>query len=247
AMLALKQLAEHSELMRREYRKPSHVKDVKLPTTQARFLDEAQSLALLAAAGLPVVEHRLCRTEAEARAAFAALGPKVVAKACSASVPHKTELGLVRLGLQSEAQVLDAYREFKSRIPEVDGVLVARHVAGRRELALGARVDPSFGPVVLVGDGGIYLEALKDFQLLLPPFGEDEVREALSRLRIAPLLAGVRGEPPLDVAAYAQMAARLGDAMLAWRAELASVDLNPVMLFAQGAGALAVDALIERA
>ena len=74
AILALKQLAEHSELMRREYRQASPVKEVKLPATQSRFLDEAQSLALLAAAGLPVVEHRLCRTEDAARAAFAEIG-----------------------------------------------------------------------------------------------------------------------------------------------------------------------------
>jgi acyl-CoA synthetase (NDP forming) len=247
AVLALRQLAEHAALMRKTHRAPDATGVPPLPETKAKFLDEAQSLALLAAAGLPAVEHRLCRTEEEARAAFAVLGPKVVIKACSASVPHKTELGLVRLGLQSEAQVVNAFHELKSRIPAQDGVLVARHAAGRRELALGARVDPSFGPVVLVGDGGIYLEALKDFQLLLPPFGEDEVRAALSRLRIAPLLAGVRGEPPLDVAAYARMAARLGDAMLAWGRSIASIDLNPVMLFEKGSGALALDALIERA
>jgi len=247
AMLALKQLAEHAQLMRRRQRDPAPASIPAVPASDAEFLDEAQSLALLGAAGLPVVEHRLCRSEHEVRAAFAALGPKVVAKACSASVPHKTELGLVRLGLRSEFEVLNAFNELKSRIPEADGVLVARHAAGRRELALGARIDPSFGPVVLVGDGGIYLEALKDFQLLLPPFGEDEVHEALARLRIAPLLAGVRGEPPLDVAAYARMAVSLGDAILAWRGEVASVDLNPVMLFEDGKGALAVDALIERA
>jgi acyl-CoA synthetase (NDP forming) len=247
AMLALKQLAEHAQLMRRRQRDSSAAAIPAVPDSDAKFLDEAQSLALLSAAGLPVVEHRLCRSEEEARAAFAALGPKVVAKGCSASVPHKTELGLVRLGLRSESEVLNAFNELKSRIPEADGVLVARHAAGRRELALGARIDPSFGPVVLIGDGGIYLEALKDFQLLLPPFGEDEVLEALARLRIAPLLAGVRGEPALDVAAYARMAVCLGDAILAWRGAIASVDLNPVMLFERGSGALAVDALIERA
>lgn len=247
AMIALKQLAEHAELMRREHRQsnPAGVPDV--PESKSRFLDEAQSLALLAAAGLPVVEHQLCRTEEEARAAFAALGPKVVLKACSASVPHKTELGLVRLGLRAEADVLDAFHELKSRIPAADGVLVARHAAGRRELALGARVDPSFGPVVLVGDGGIYLEALKDFQLLLPPFGERDALAALARLRIAPLLSGARGQPALDIGAFARMAVQLGDAMLGWRGRVASIDVNPVMLYEQGGGALAVDALGETA
>ena len=169
----------------------------------------------------------------------------MVAKACSASVPHKTELGLVRLGLQSEAEVLNAYQELKSRIPEADGVLVARHATGRRELALGARVDPSFGPVVLVGDGGIYLEALKDFRLLLPPFSEREALDALARLRIAPLLTGARGQPALDMGAFATMAVRLGDAMLGWKGGVASFDVNPVMVFGEGEGALAVDALAE--
>jgi len=247
AMLALKQLGEHAELMRRKHRKSAAAEVPKLEKGTSGFLDEARSLGLLAVAGLPVVEHQLCQDENEVREAFAALGPKVVVKACSTSVPHKTELGLVRVGLTSVEEVIQAFRDFKPKIPVADGVLVARHAAGLRELVLGARVDPSFGPLVLIGDGGIYLEALKDFRLLLPPFGEDEVREALSRLRIAPLFAGVRGEPPLDVAAYAKMAVRLGDAMLAWRGAIASVDLNPVMLFKDGEGALAVDALIERA
>ena len=98
---------------------------------------------------------------------------------------------------------------------------------------------------MLVGDGGIYLEALKDFQLLLPPFTEREALAALERLRIAPLLSGARGQPGLDVGAFASMAVRLGDAMLAWEGRVASFDVNPVMVFGQGDGAVAVDALAE--
>ncbi len=245
AMEALQQLAEHSRLMRRKRRAGADALAPVLPEHDAGFMNEAQSLAVLAAAGLPVVEHRLCHSEAEARAAFDALGPKVVVKACSSSIPHKTEQGLVRLGLRSEDAVAQAFREFKPRLPAADGVLVARHTAGRRELALGARVDPSFGPVVLVGDGGIYLEALKDFQLLLPPFNDEDVLEALAKLRIAPLLGGLRGQPALDVGAFANMAVRLGDAMLGWQGRIASIDVNPVMLHEQGRGALAVDALVE--
>jgi acyl-CoA synthetase (NDP forming) len=194
-----------------------------------------------------VVGHRLCRSEAEAREAFRALGPKVVVKACSASVPHKTEQGLVRVGLLSGDAVAQAFRDFKPRLPAADGVLVARHAAGRRELALGARLDPHFGPVVMVGDGGIALEALKDFRLLLPPFSREDVLAALAGLRMAPLLGALRGQPPLDVGAYSDMAMHLGEAMLGWGEQVASVDVNPVMLFEQGRGALAVDALVELA
>jgi acyl-CoA synthetase (NDP forming) len=127
-----------------------------------------------------------------------------------------------------------------------DGVIVARKAQKGRELALGARLDAQFGPVVLVGDGGIYLEALKDFRLLLPPFAEEEVLQKLGELRIAPLLGALRGVPARDVAAFARMAARLGDAMLAWDGQVASVDINPVMVFEAGRGAVAIDALVER-
>jgi len=247
AMLALRQLAAHSALLRQRPVAARVQAAPALPAGRARFLDEFESLALLAQAGVAVVEHRLCRGEAEARAAFGALGPKVVVKACSASVPHKTEQGLVRVGLQSEDAVAQAFRDFKPRLPAADGVLVARHAAGRRELALGARLDPHFGPVVMVGDGGIALEALKDFRLLLPPFSREEVLAALAGLRMAPLLGALRGQPPLDVGAYAGMAVRLGEAMLGWGEQVASVDVNPVMLFEQGRGALAVDALVELA
>jgi hypothetical protein len=123
-------------------------------------------------------------------------------------------------------------------------VIVARRASKGRELAIGARIDPQFGPVVLVGDGGIYLEALKDFRLLLPPFTEQEVLAKLDELRIAPLLARVRGQPARDVQAFARMAVQLGDAMRAWNGQVAAVDINPVILFETGAGAVAVDALV---
>jgi hypothetical protein len=96
---------------------------------------------------------------------------------------------------------------------------------------------------VLVGDGGIYLEALQDFRLLIPPFGEDEALAKIEELRIAPLLHAVRGQPARDVRAFAGMAVKLGEAIIAWEGRVASVDVNPVMVFESGA--LALDALIE--
>jgi hypothetical protein len=121
---------------------------------------------------------------------------------------------------------------------------VARRAGRGRELALGARLDAQFGPVVLVGDGGVYLEALKDFRLLLPPFTEGDVRARLAELRIAPLLGSLRGQPARDAQAFARMAVKLGKAMLAWHGKVAAVDINPVIVFETGAGAVAVDALV---
>lgn len=242
AMDALAQLAEHGALMAQPARAPARA----IPVPATRLLNEAESLALISQAGLAVIEHRLCRSAEEAAAAAATFGGRVVIKACSRDLPHKSEHGLVALGPPH------AEHEFRRQAQAVaklgasfEGVIVARLAAKGRELALGARLDPQFGPVVLVGDGGVYLEALKDFRLLLPPFAEAEVLAKLAELRVAPLLAGVRGEPAADLGAFAAMAVRLGEAMLRWDGAVASVDVNPVRVFETGKGAVALDALVE--
>lgn len=244
AMDALAQLAGHAALLQRPAIAARAARPLGLPIGAHRFLHEAESLEVLARAGLPVVEHRLCTTEEEVRGAFA---PPLVIKACSRDVPHKTEHGLVCVDPP------DPVAEFKRQRDKVaalgasfEGVIIARKAAKARELALGARLDSQFGPVVMVGDGGVNLEALKDFRLLLPPFSESEVLEKLQQLRIAPLLAGWRGEAPADLLAFGRMAVLLGEAMLGWAGSVASVDINPVFVFETGKGALAVDALIER-
>jgi acyl-CoA synthetase (NDP forming) len=243
AMDALAQLADHAAMMRRP---PAPLPAPAVPIESTRFLSEAESLALLAEAGLPVIEHRLCRSPQEVLAAASALGHAIVIKACSPDVPHKSEHGLVALN------PADPTGEFERQSAKLralgarfEGVIVARMAPRGRELALGARLDPHFGPVVLVGDGGIYLEALQDFRLLLPPFTRDEVVQKLGELRVAPLLAAVRGQAARDVEAFAAMAVTLGEAMLSWKGAVASVDINPVIVFETGAGAVAVDALIE--
>lgn len=115
--------------------------------------------------------------------------------------------------------------------------------SGERELVVGGRIDPIFGPVIMLGDGGLLVEAMPDTALLLPPFTEEEVRKALSRLRIAPLFAGVRGRPPLDAGAVAQAALAVAQALLAEEGWVRSIDVNPLLVSAEGA--LAVDGLVE--
>jgi acyl-CoA synthetase (NDP forming) len=242
AIDALAQLAEHAALMA----KPAVAPAAAVRVSPTRFLNEVESLALLAQAGLPVVEHRLCRDGEAVREAAAAFSGHIVMKACSPDLPHKSDHGLVALQPADPSREFERQRDAVKRLgARFEGVIVARRAAKGRELALGARLDPQFGPVVLVGDGGIYLEALKDFRLLLAPFGEQEVMRKLGELRIAPLLAGVRGQPPRDTAAFAAMAVRLAEAMLRWDGAVAAVDVNPVIVFETGAGVLAVDALVE--
>jgi len=250
ALRALDQLAAHTAMMRRP-RKPVVAAPVRVDLAAGgkSFLNEADSLALLAANGIPVAPSRLCRSTAEAREALRELGAPVAVKACSSEVPHKSEFGLVALNLAGEAEVAAAFdaqwRKLEQMKVAREGILVAAMVKGRRELALGARVDARFGPVVMVGDGGKYVEALKDFVLLIPPFDAEEMMAALAGLHIAPLLHGVRGEPALDLEAVAAIAMRLGEIMQAGRGRIASIDLNPVMVKAKGQGAIVADALIE--
>jgi acyl-CoA synthetase (NDP forming) len=252
ALQALHQLAAHTALMRRRRRTetaaPVHIN---LTASGNVYLNEADSLALLAANGILVARQRLCRSQAEARAALRELGGPVAVKACSAEVPHKSEFGLVALNLGSEDEVGAAFDAQWRKLADMkvgrDGIVVAAMVKGQRELALGARVDARFGPVVMVGDGGKYVEALKDFALLIPPFDADEVIEALGRLHIAPVLHGVRGDPPLDLEALAAIAVRLGEIMQTGQGRIASIDLNPVMVEAKGGGAVVADALVELA
>ena len=171
-------------------------------------------------------------------------------KACAAEIPHKSDYGLVMLNLASRDAVRDAYGTLQSRLADLAicaaTLTVASMAVGHRELMLGGEIDPVFGPILMVGDGGRHVEVVRDTALLLAPATAEQVREALQTLRIAPLLAGFRGDPALDVDALCDAAVRLGDLIAAPGSRIRSVDLNPVVVRARGHGVLIVDALVER-
>lgn len=253
AVTALNQFLTHHEMMARAKAssRPAPSASVPLPASQT-MLNEADSLALLASKGIPVVPHRLCKSGEEAEAAFDAIGGPVVIKGCSADIAHKSELGLVQLGVSSREQAGEAFARMEAIIrnharARFDGVIVAAMATGRRELMIGAHRDPVFGPVVVVGDGGKYVEVFKDTALMLTPFGKEDVGYALAKLRIAPLLQGVRGEPPMDVAALIDAVVKIGDLMRDENAGVQSIDLNPVLLDSEGKGCVVVDAVVFKA
>ena len=251
AVRALGQFLSHAELQHAVSVRGAPVSRRPRAAHPSTMLHEAASLALLAAHGVAVARHLLCHSEAEARAAFDALGcAAVVVKGCTADASHKSELGLVRVGLLAADGVAAAYREMQgaARVAGItlSGVVVAELVRGRRELMIGARLDPVFGAVVLVGDGGKYVEAMPDLQVLLPPLDAAQVERALRRLRIAPLLDGVRGEPALDVAAFCRSAVAVGALMADDTAGITQLDINPVIVGARGQGCVAVDAVIYK-
>lgn len=256
AIAALHQLSRHAQLQQAAARRsalPHKATLAALPlaSAQTATLSEAASLAILKQAGIPLAAYQLCRSVDEAMQAWRALGPEVVLKACSAQIPHKSEHGLVFLGLHDEQAVVEAYAACVARVQSMglplEGVIVAERVQGRREFALGVRQDPMFGTVVMVSDGGKYVEALRDFAVLLYPFDEQDVIDKLRQLRIAPILAGVRGEPPVDLDVVARAAVALAQLGSAHSATIASIDLNPLIAGSRGEGGWAVDAVIELA
>ena len=258
AVEALAQYLSHIELMRKSTKagKPVFVRDGtgtgvrnKAETSNVLFmLNESDALAEVNRFDIPVVEHRLCRTEAEAAQAFDELDGLVVVKGCSRDVVHKSELGLVRIGIRDGGAARSAFRavvESMERYGVVnDGVIVARMASGRRELMLGGRLDPVFGPVVILGDGGKYVESMPDARVLIWPFDEENVLRAATRLRIAPLFAGVRDESPLDTAAVADAALAVGRMLADPHAGVVNLDINPLLVGTRGEGCLALDAVV---
>jgi len=251
AVTALYQFLAHRELMARTKARNAQRQGARaslVSSASLTMLNEADSLALLAEHGIPVVAHQQCRSRPEAMAAFEAIGGPVVVKGCSADIAHKSELGLVKLGVATRAEAGEIWSQMQTIIRKhgarFDGVIIAAMAGGRREIMIGAHRDPVFGPVVAVGDGGKYVEIFRDSALLLPPFSKDDVRAALERLKIAPLLAGVRGEAAMDVDALCEAVLRIGDLMLDDSIKVMSLDLNPVLLDSAGKGCVVVDAVV---
>lgn len=247
ALGALNQYIEHQALITASLGADIPLRYSQVPKA-SRTLSEADSLDFVSRYGVPVVHHRLCSSQEAALEALADFGPPVAVKACSADVPHKSEWGVVRLNIRTEDEVRSAYDDFDKTLriagARFDGAIVAKMVKARRELMIGAHWDPVFGPVVLVGDGGKYVEALPDVQVLLPPFNYVDAERALQRLRIAPLFAGVRGEPPMDLQAVCDVLVKVGHLASNAGLGLVSLDLNPVMVLDSGEGCVVVDGLV---
>ncbi len=211
--------------------------------------DEAGAKRLLAAAGIHAAPERACADADAAVQAAEAIGYPVVLKILSADIPHKSEIGGVLLGVADAAAVRAGFATLLARAAErapgarVSGVLVARELRGGVECILGIHQDAVFGPVAMVGLGGIFVEVLRDVAFRRCPFGPDVAAAMIRGLRGAPLLLGARGQPPADLPALADMLARLSAFAAAAGPRLRGVDLNPVMAMPQGA--YAVDALVD--
>ncbi|MFD8686944.1 acetate--CoA ligase family protein [Streptomyces sp. NPDC059651] len=210
-------------------------------------LSEHAAKQLLRAYGIRVPREQLVTSAAAAVRAAGLVGYPVVMKASGAQLAHKTELGLVKVGLTSASQVRDAYRELtdiaRYEGVELDGILVCQMVERGVEMMVGVTQDALFGPTVTVGLGGVLVEVLHDAAVRVPPFGEDQARAMLGELRGRALLEGVRGGPPVDVDALVEVVLRVQRMALELGDDLSELDINPLMVLGRGQGAVALDAL----
>jgi acyl-CoA synthetase (NDP forming) len=208
-------------------------------------LTESEAKKVLAAYGVPVIEERLAKNIDEALAAAKALGFPVAMKAESPTILHKTELGVVKLGIADDAAVKKAYAEIiaAAKGHELRGILVQPMLPGVEVIA-GARVDPVVGPVVLVGSGGVLVELVQDSVAALAPVSAAQAKAMLARLKGYRLLTGYRGSAPVDVDALADAVARISELAADLADEIEELDVNPLRCGARGIAA--VDALITR-
>ncbi|MBN8557822.1 MAG: acetate--CoA ligase family protein, partial [Burkholderiales bacterium] len=214
-------------------------------------LSEADSLALLAQAGVPVVTHRRVHTPDEAAAAVDALGGAIALKVASADIAHKSDAGGVALQLRDGEAARAAFERIlhnaRQARPDarIDGALAARMVSGGVECIAGVHRDPVFGPVLMFGLGGIHVEVLRDVSLRVLPIGRDEAHAMVRELRAFAILDGARGQAPTDLESIVDVLCALADFALRAGDALVSAEINPLIARpAAAGGAVAVDALV---
>ncbi|KAA0236045.1 MAG: CoA-binding protein [Actinobacteria bacterium] len=211
-------------------------------------LSEHTSKQVLAAYGIPVTEDILVSSAAEASRAAAKLGFPVVMKICSPDLLHKSDAGLVAVGVTSAAEAKRTFGELSDRAARADeaarveGVLVCEMVSGGVEAVVGVSNDDFFGPTVMFGLGGVFVEVLRDISFRVPPFDRREAHRMIEEIRGLPLLRGARGRPTADIDALVDVLMRVQTLAVDHASTVAEVDINPLLVSERGA--VALDALV---
>jgi acetyl coenzyme A synthetase (ADP forming)-like protein len=206
------------------------------------------AVALLSAYGVPTAGVRHATTADEAATAAVELGLPAVLKILSQDVVHKSDVGGVAVDLRSDDEVREAFARItdsvRAQLPDarIDGVLVQPYVKGGRETIVGVTTDPSFGPVLMFGLGGIYVEALRDVTFRVHPVSDVDAQEMVREIRGHSMLQGIRGEPPSDIGVIVETIQRISQ-LVGENPEILELDINPFVVFEEGA--MAVDARVR--
>jgi acyl-CoA synthetase (NDP forming) len=217
--------------------------------SQARDLLLSEALDVLKFYGIPTISSVSAKTVSEARAAAEVMGYPVAIKVIAEQISHKSDVGGVQLNLRNSPAVAEAFEDMMKRIhnaypdARVDGVLVQPMVTGGRELIIGGRQDPQFGPVVLVGLGGIFVEIFEEVVVRVAPISHREALEMIESLRGAQILKGARGHMQSDIESVAEALLRLSQ-LLCDFPEIKELDINPLRVFHENDGCRALDARI---
>lgn len=215
--------------------------------------NEVQAMELLRQAGLPASPCVLAGDADAAVRAAASLGAACVLKVVSPDITHKSDVGGVKLNVQGDDALRSAYADILASVRQhrpdarIDGVLVAPMAPKGVECIAGVHCDPVFGPVVMFGLGGVFVEVLKDVSFRLAPFGRDDALAMIREIKGYALLQGARGTPPCDIGALAEALAALSRFAHARRADFSSVEINPLLALPEGQGVVALDAVVIRA
>ena len=215
-----------------------------------RALSEHEAKSILSPAGIAFPNEVLVRPGEDAGTAAASIGFPVVVKICSPDIPHKTEIGGVAVGRKTPEEARESARIILSRAHEqrpdarIDGVLISRMITGGVEAIAGVVRDPTFGPVIMFGLGGVFVEVLKDVTFRVAPFDAAEALRMIREIRGFAVLEGTRGALPADVTALASMLSVLSRFAAANADLIDSIDLNPVLVMPQGEGVVPLDALL---
>jgi acetyltransferase len=248
AMHRHRQWTERPDLAPRRYRVERDVVTGVLDRVQAAGrtrLTELEALKVFQAYGVPTIPYRVAHSEEAAVAAAQELGFPVVLKVLSPDVVHKTDVGGVRVDLRSTEETAAAYQDILRSVREaspesrMEGVLVESFLKAGREVIVGMSTDPRFGPVLMFGLGGIYVEALKDVSFRVQPVTVTDAQEMIREIRGFPLLGGVRGETRGDLELLAEVIQRVSQ-LVGDNDRMQELDLNPFLLFESGG--MAVDA-----
>ena len=257
AMAALKEYNAIQSILNEDPLEPDPTRSIKAREIIAAAradgrvnLTEIEAKQVFASYGLPIANTQLAKSEEEAVATAKKIGFPVVMKIVSPDIVHKSDAGGVKVNVKDEAGVRETYRTILANAKRykadanVHGIVVQEMAPNGTEVIVGSVNDPTFGPTVMFGLGGIFVEVLKDVTFRVAPVNRHQIEVMLKEIRSAPILEGVRGEPPRDRAAlvdviyrYAIMVSDLGD-------EIAETDANPVLVYGVGKGCKAVDSRV---
>lgn len=215
-----------------------------------KYLLETEAKTICMEYGIPVTKFKLAKSEQEAMKFANEIGYPIVLKIASPDIIHKFDVGGVMLNIKNQAEVRDAYNQILANIrrlksdAKIVGIVVQEMAAPSTEVIVGATKDPQFGPALMFGLGGIFVEVLKDVTFRIAPITEEDAREMITEVKAYPILKGYRGQPPVDIEAIVKILLNTSKLVMEHQ-EIKELDLNPIIVYAKGAKTVDARIILE--